>query len=156
MKAVIGICLGSQMIASALGQNVYKNNDKEIGWYPVMLTDEGENSGLLTKAWNNNVFFHWHGETFDLPDGAVHMAFSKACRNQAFHIHGRVFGFQFHPETNTQTLNQMISAGGDELVKGKYVMNAGEILDQQHYLLHCKELMFYFLSRLANSSNLLG
>lgn len=148
-KVVIGICLGSQMIASALGKRVYKNDKKEIGWYPVQLTAEG--SSVLNAPWHNQTFFHWHGETFDLPDGAVPLAYSAGCKNQAFCIGGKVFGFQFHPETNRQTLHQMVEAGGEELVPAEYVMRGEDILALENTSDKVKPLMFEFLDGVKNS-----
>lgn len=145
-KVVIGICLGSQMIASALGKRVYKNEKKEIGWYPVQLTAKG--TTILNAPWSNQTFFHWHGETFDLPDGATHLAYSAGCKNQAFCMEKNVFGFQFHPETNRQTLHQMVNAGGEELVPAEYVMPAEEILKHEAISDTIKPLMFEFLDSL--------
>lgn len=144
-KVVIGICLGGQMIASALGKRVYKNDKKEVGWFPVHLTTEGKESSLFSDYWNGKQFFHWHGETFDLPDGAIHLAYSDGCKNQAFSIGKNVFGFQFHPETNSQTLQQMVNAGGEELVKAEYVMTAEEILALENTSNKVRPLMFEFL-----------
>jgi GMP synthase-like glutamine amidotransferase len=146
-KVIIGICLGSQMIASALGKRVYKNDKKEIGWYPVQLTAEG--STILNAPWNNQTFFHWHGETFELPDGAAHLAYSEGCKNQAVCMGKNVYGFQFHPETNRQTLHQMVNAGGEELVPAEYVMPDEEILKLEAISDTVKPLMFEFLDKVV-------
>lgn len=148
-KTVIGICLGAQLIASALGARVYRNPQKEIGWLPVQLTAQGLAHPLFKTGWNGQTFFHWHGETFDLPPGAVHLACSEGCKHQAFCIGNKVFAFQFHPETNAQTLHQMVSAGGEELVKATYVMTAPEIEQQQHHLQKTSPLFFAWLDVLA-------
>lgn len=148
-KTVIGICLGSQMIANVLGKKVYKNAAKEIGWYPVSLTKNAPESTAISPQWNNELFFHWHGETFDLPDGAVHLAFSVGCVNQAYRIGQKIWGFQFHPETNYQTLEQMVSSGGRELVKDKYVMTAEEILNAKSQIEITKPLYYGLLDQLA-------
>lgn len=148
-KAVIGICLGSQMIASALGKAVYKNKMKEIGWFPLHLTDEGMHSEFLSPEWNDQLFLHWHGETFDLPEGAAHLAFSAGCVNQAFCIGNKVFGFQFHPETNLQTLAQMVNSGAEELIKDKFVMEAKEILKRASIIDSTRILYFKFLDKVA-------
>ena len=96
--SVLGICLGAQLIAKALGAAVYSNRVKEIGWEPVHFTPEGIQDPLFTGLESPSRFFHWHGETFDLPSGATWLAYSDDCRNQAFRYAGNVCGIQFHPE----------------------------------------------------------
>jgi len=147
-KTVIGFCLGSQMIVNVLGKKVYSNKVKEIGWYPVSLTDTGKQSAFFTPQWDRQVFFHWHGETFDLPDEAEHLAFTETCSNQAFIIGNRIFGFQFHPETNYQTLQQMVESGNAELVKDKFVMEAAEILAAKNYIETTRPLCFELLDKI--------
>src|SRR6185295_12926699 len=94
-KMVLGICLGAQLIASAMGAKVYRNRQKEIGWYEVQLTKAARNTDLFPYAPDEFLTFHWHGETFDLPNGAVRIATSAATPNQGF-IYGRnVVALQF-------------------------------------------------------------
>ena len=112
-KAVLGICLGAQLIASALGARVYPGREKEIGWFPVFA--EPAVSGTFTFPEDTEVF-HWHGETFDLPNGAVHLASSAACQNQAFQVGARVIGLQFHLETTPESAESMISHCASELL----------------------------------------
>jgi GMP synthase (glutamine-hydrolysing) len=98
-KPVLGICLGAQLIAKALGQRVYRNAAKEIGWFPLHFTPAGSGDPLLNGLPNPATVLQWHGETFDLPSGAEHLASSELCRNQAFRYGSQVYGFQFHLET---------------------------------------------------------
>lgn len=103
-KPVLGICLGAQLIAKALGARVYRNPVKEIGWYPVSWTDEAHRDPLFSGLTQPEAVFHWHGETFDLPPGAVWLAASEACRNQAFRFGTNVYGLQFHLEVTPQMI----------------------------------------------------
>jgi GMP synthase (glutamine-hydrolysing) len=96
-RPVLGICLGAQLIARAAGARVYRNAVKEIGWAPVYWTDAGRHDGLFTGLDQPENVLHWHGETFDLPAGAEWLAWSDACRHQAFRL-GRAYGVQFHLE----------------------------------------------------------
>jgi GMP synthase-like glutamine amidotransferase len=117
-RAVLGVCLGAQMIASALGARVFANAHKEIGWFPVQaVSQDADAFGFPPQA----TVFHWHGETFDLPPGAVHLASSAGCRNQAFQIGSNVIGLQFHLETTPETADQLIRHCRAELVAGEYV-----------------------------------
>ncbi len=116
--AVVGICLGAQLIANALGARVYPGSDKEIGWFPV----RGEATGPDRFPFPSGCeVFHWHGETFDLPPDAKLLASSAACRNQAFQLGRNVIGLQFHLETTPESLDAIIVNSRDELVPGPYV-----------------------------------
>ena len=126
-KAVIGICLGAQLIASAMGATVYPNKEKEIGWFPVTGTQPGNMEELFTFP-QELLVFHWHGETFDLPEGAMRLARSDACRNQAFQLGKRVIGLQFHLETTPDTARDLVYHCRDELQPSRYVQSEAEIL----------------------------
>jgi GMP synthase-like glutamine amidotransferase len=96
-QPVLGICLGAQLIAKAMGARVYRNSEKEIGFFEVEFAEEAQDDPVFSGLKNETVF-HWHGETFDLPAGAVLLASSARCRNQAFRIGERTYGMQFHLE----------------------------------------------------------
>ena len=83
-KAILGVCLGSQLIADVLGSRVYRNSQPEIGWFPIQRSPEAAAHNLGKLFPQQAEVFHWHGETFDLPRGALHLARSQACANQAF------------------------------------------------------------------------
>jgi GMP synthase-like glutamine amidotransferase len=103
-QPVLGICLGSQLIARALGSRVYRNPQKEIGWFDIHLTEAASNDALFSSVNSSETVFHWHGETFDLPPGATHLAYSEACRNQAFRFGPNVYGLQFHLEVTPEMI----------------------------------------------------
>ncbi|MCU7795922.1 MAG: gamma-glutamyl-gamma-aminobutyrate hydrolase family protein [Candidatus Thiodiazotropha sp. (ex Myrtea spinifera)] len=125
-KPMLGICLGAQLIACALGARVYRNHEKEIGWFPVQ--------GLAMPDSNTFRFpgstevFHWHGETFDLPKGASCIAESAVCRHQAFQIGRAVIGFQFHLETTPESAQAIVSNCRDELIPAAYIQTEVDIL----------------------------
>jgi GMP synthase-like glutamine amidotransferase len=127
-KPVLGICLGSQLIASALGARVYPNKEKEIGWFLVNGLQP-----LPQSCFQFPVSFtplHWHGETFDLPAGAVLLATSEACHNQAFQYGKKVLAIQFHPEATEETLQDFTYHFEKELVPAKYIQTKAEILTE--------------------------
>ena len=103
-QPVLGICLGAQLIAKAMGARVYRNPGKEIGWYEVAFAEAAARDPLLCGIESPQELFHWHGETFDLPDGAVRLASSALCVNQAFHIGNLLYGFQFHLEVTPEMI----------------------------------------------------
>ena len=108
-RPVLGICLGAQLVASVLGARVGPNAHEEVGWYPVTLTEEGAASPLFDGVPSRFAAFHWHGDTFDVPPGAVRAASSEACANQAFAYGDRVAGVQFHPEVTAESLSLMLA-----------------------------------------------
>ena len=97
-KPVLGVCLGSQILAAALGARVYPHARKEIGWDDIELLAGARDDPLLTGLPSTVKAFHWHGDTFDLPAGAVHLASSRTCRNQAFRFGPNAWGLQCHLE----------------------------------------------------------
>ncbi|MCE9598877.1 MAG: type 1 glutamine amidotransferase [Spirochaetia bacterium] len=124
-KSVIGVCLGAQLIASVSGAQVYRNPEKEIGWYPVRFNEEATKrfKGLPVEL---NVL-HWHGETFDLPVGAIHLASSTACENQAFLMEDRVLGLQFHLEAMADNVEQLLWNCPEDITRDPWVQNASQI-----------------------------
>jgi GMP synthase-like glutamine amidotransferase len=132
-KPVLGICLGAQLIAGAAGARVYRNPLKEIGWFPIYgISSEDRSIFSFPPAVE---VFHWHGETFDLPSGAICLAKSDGCENQAFQIGKSVIGLQFHLETTSKDAREMVSYCRDELVPAKYIQTTKEILSvkQERY-----------------------
>jgi GMP synthase (glutamine-hydrolysing) len=95
---LLGICLGSQLIAKALGSRVYQNPSREIGWEPVHFTAAAADDPVFSAFASPTTLFHWHEETFDLPRGSEWLAYSEKCLHQAYRYGQNVYGVQFHPE----------------------------------------------------------
>ncbi|MCP5115400.1 MAG: glutamine amidotransferase [bacterium] len=110
-KPILGICLGCQLIAKALGARVFRNPVKEIGWALVERTDAGRIDPLLASFRDPETVLHWHGETFDLPTGATLLAQSENCANQAFRFGPNVYGLQFHLEATADMVAAWSRAG---------------------------------------------
>jgi GMP synthase-like glutamine amidotransferase len=144
-KIVLGICLGSQLLAEALGAKVYPNAVKEIGFFPVAVIDD-ELTAHLPKEW---MVFHWHGDTFDLPEASVLLASSGACKNQAYRM-GKCVGLQFHPEADVALIQQMVHHEKAELVKDEYVQTEAAIMAALHLGDANKELLFNLLDNIIN------
>jgi GMP synthase-like glutamine amidotransferase len=125
-KPVLGICLGAQMIASAMGARVFRNPVKEIGWFPIHAIDSNEDDVFRFPPFVT--VFHWHGETFDLPPKAICLAKSAGCQNQAFQLDKSVIGLQFHLETTPESARELISNCRNELVPSPYIQAEEEIL----------------------------
>jgi len=125
-KPVLGICLGAQLMANALGARIYRNPETEIGWFPVEGVPQSDASTFSFPP--STRVFHWHGETFDLPPGARHLARSAACENQAFQVGSSVLGLQFHLETTPESLRALISNACEELVSAPFVQSETELL----------------------------
>ena len=127
-KNVIGICLGAQLIADVLGAKVIKNAHKEIGWFPVRTINTNVLSEFNFFPKECNVF-HWHTDTFDIPQGAVHIVRSDACFNQAFsYNNGRVIGLQFHMEMTDAGIKHLIEQGKNELTDDEYIQQPKDML----------------------------
>ncbi|WP_456384356.1 type 1 glutamine amidotransferase [Desulfolithobacter sp.] len=124
---VLGICLGAQLIADVLGARVHPGAHKEIGWFPVFLTPEARETRIFGFLEPELTVFHWHGDTFAIPEGSVHLARSEACQNQAFLYDDRVLGLQFHLESTPESVELITRHCQDELIPGIWIQNRSEI-----------------------------
>ena len=105
---VLGICLGAQLIAKTLGAKVYPNKEKEIGWYDLSPTRGAIDDPLFKQLGPAEKVFQWHGDTFDIPEGAVHLASSPLCVNQAFRFGHTVYALQFHLEVDETMIDRWL------------------------------------------------
>jgi GMP synthase-like glutamine amidotransferase len=125
-KPVLGICLGAQLIADAMGAKVYPGPEKEIGWFSIQGTGSDERQSFQFPP--SLEVFHWHGDTFELPEGATRLARSRGCENQAFQLGRSVIGLQFHLETTPESAAAIVSNCREELVSAPYIQTEKEIL----------------------------
>jgi GMP synthase-like glutamine amidotransferase len=124
-KLVLGICLGAQFLADALGARVHKNGEPEIGWFTLRATDEALQSATFSEVPAEFTALHWHGDTFEVPEGATLLASSDATAHQAFEADGgRVLGLQFHLEATPAGIEALIAECPDELVELPHVESA--------------------------------
>lgn len=110
---VLGVCLGAQIIAKALGAEVYPGEQAEVGWGEVNVSEEGSGDPIFSSVGEEIPVLHWHGETFDLPEGASHLASSPLYANQAFRWGECVYGLQFHLEATREMIREWVREDGD-------------------------------------------
>jgi GMP synthase-like glutamine amidotransferase len=152
-KAVVGICLGGQLIACALDGLVTKNPWPEIGWLPIRWTEAALSDPLFAGFPPEAVVLEWHGDTFSqLPAGARLLAKSEACAHQAFVFKERVFGFQFHLETTLPLLRQFVAGFSGQLVDSPYVQSAREMLSRPEHIERNNAWLFAFLAALEEKT----
>ena len=148
-KPVLGICLGAQLIADALGGRVYQNPEFEIGWFPVRTQESARRSPLFERFPAEFTALHWHGDTFDLPPGATLLASTDACANQAFVCRENVVGLQFHIEVRPEDVRSFVQGETAALPKGKYVQSFEEILAGDCYMPTVHRLLADVLDAMA-------
>ena len=126
--AVLGVCLGAQLISEVLGGTVTQNRQKEIGWFPVTWTEAAAGTPIFGGLPRQTIAFHWHGDTFSIPPGAVHLAASAGCDHQAFQYGQRVVGLQFHWDYTAGSVETMIRNCGDELIDAPGIQKPAEMV----------------------------
>lgn len=127
-KYILGICLGAQILAETLGEQVIKNPQKEIGWFPISKTMDKKHK-ILDALPDRFTAFHWHGETFSIPENMFSIGQSEACQNQGF-FNNHILALQFHLESTRESVQSLIENCGDELVQGKYIQKIDVILKE--------------------------
>ncbi len=144
-KVVLGICLGSQFIAAAMGAKVYPGPMKEIGWFPIQVIQ----NDILKLKDSSPIVFHWHGDTFDLPENAQRIASTPEVTNQAFSIGKKVIGLQFHLEQTEETILGMIENCGQELSEeGEKIQVVDQIIANKKHFEANKQAMHTTLNQL--------
>ncbi len=151
-KIVLGICLGAQLIADVMGARVTKNKYREIGWFPVNREIDGSESPLADAFPEMLDVFHWHGDTFEIPEGARLLATSEACRNQGFIYEDRVVGLQFHLETTPESAAALVQHCAGELDGSKYVQSGTEMLSDASRFDRINRVMAALLEKLEKVS----
>ncbi len=151
-KVVVGICLGAQLIADVLGAVVHKHHMKEIGWFPVSLTPLGWDSPIFSKLPATFEAFHWHGDTFRIPKGALHIASSECCPNQAFIYGDRVIGLQFHIETMPEGVKALMEKCAHEFKEeSEYIQEPDKVLEQIDKCAKLNETLFLLLDSIKEA-----
>jgi len=153
-RKILGICLGAQLIASALGAQVTKNHHKEIGWFPIRKTVSGCNCKLLKNIPDSCLALHWHGDTFDIPQNAGLEISSDACKNQLFTYNDKVIGMQFHFEATEESIDALVDNCSSELIPGLYIQDANTIKHYaREYCIHSHKYLSTIIRNLVNSDN---
>ncbi|MDR1640150.1 MAG: type 1 glutamine amidotransferase [Clostridiales bacterium] len=147
-KTILGFCLGAQLLSDALGGKVTRNEHPEIGWHKIKTFGYRQAKHFSTLPPEFQAF-SWHGDTFSVPPGALALAESAGCKNQAFSCEDRIFGFQFHLESTIETISALIENCKDELVPGPYVQTAEELL-RPDFVKEANGLMAGLLESLKN------
>lgn len=155
-KIVLGICLGAQLVADALGARVYRNKYREIGWFNINRSPEVGGTILSTAIPEQAKVFHWHEDTFDIPGGANAIADSEACKNQGFILHDRVVAFQFHLETTLESSTALIENCRNELDGSQYVQSEEEILSEIERFSTVNRVMSSVLNALESKKSQVG
>ena len=153
-KKAIGVCLGAQFLADALGGRVTQNAHKELGWFPVEFTPEFQKIDWLSPVPQELTVCHWHGDTFSIPPGATLLGSSKACLNQGFVWKKQVLGFQFHIELSAGDLARIPENFISEFPLGPWVQPVRQIIsDAILYECDCQKFLFQTLDKFFEVNN---
>lgn len=145
-KRVLGICLGAQLIANALGESVTRAPQKEIGWHTINLGSHALLSGIESKQ----MAFHWHSDTFSVPEEAQAIASSEATPNQGFVYHDRVVALQFHLEMTEHIVNNLVDRFASELIPAQWIQAPKQMLSDSSLFDHSAKAMRQLLTNMAN------
>lgn len=146
-RPALGICLGAQLIAASLGAEVTPGPHREIGWHELQFLPALGDFRIFRELPPSGKVFHWHGDTFRIPEGATRIACSKAFPNQGF-IYRNALAFQFHLEATLSSVRQLADNCRDEMIPGPFVQSEEEFLREVRYYGANQRLMFRFLDYL--------
>lgn len=153
-KIVLGICLGSQLIASALGAKVFPNQEPEMGVFPVYFNESASSDDVFKHFGKKLEVLHIHNDTFDVPDGAVCMASSVLTPNQAFKYGSNVFALQFHFEVNQSQLIAFREKAFDDTLKGRWIQSGVAIMSYSELIQRNNAILFKVLDSIVIMNNL--
>ena len=147
-KQVLGICLGAQLIADVLGAKVYNNQYKEIGWFQLRKV-----LPALDMFPNEFIGFHWHSDTFDIPEDCLRIAETEACPNQGFVSKDEnVLALQFHLEIKKEGIEKLVGKCGDEIIEAKFIQDKESILLPKRYITKSNDLMIKLLNNIKDKT----
>jgi len=149
-KPVLGICLGAQVIAAALEEEVQPGPHKEIGWHNLQFLPSLGDYKIFTDLPGPRKVLHWHGDTFNIPEEATRIASSQAFPNQGFILGSNVVALQFHLEATQESIAELVENCRDELVEGPHIQTEKEILSGDGHFESNHQLLFKFLDYLSS------
>jgi len=150
-KSILGICLGAQLIADCLNAKVYSGTNKEIGWFEITKTIQ-DNNTLPLNLPETIMAFHWHGDTFEIPEGASQLYKSDACENQAFIYNDKVMALQFHLEITNETIKKLVHNCSAELSESSpYIQDKNTILNTEEKLTEPNSIINSILNYLVSN-----
>ncbi len=147
-KPVLGICLGAQILATALGEEVYPGSQKEIGWHNLQFLPSLGDFRLWKDLPSSRKVFHWHGDTFPIPNGAIRIASSQSFPNQGFIYQNKVLALQFHLEVTPDSVKGIVENNRNELVPGPFIQSEEGILGELNMYKENQDLMIRLLDYL--------
>ncbi len=151
-KYILGFCLGAQLIGEALGAVTLKSPEKEVGIWPITLTEDGKNDPLFEGFGDTFDVIHWHNDMPGIPEGSVIIASSPGCPHQAFRYNKRVYGLQFHMEFTQDNAKTMCDCCPDDLKPSKFTQSKEDILTSD--LLSINQKLNLILNRFTNTNSL--
>ena len=150
-KTILGICLGAQMIARACGANVGKNKYPEIGWFNISIKNTEKFPAVLQNVFPETVeVFHWHGDTFEIPDNALLFASSEVCANQGYILNDRVIGLQFHIETTADSVELLVNNCRADLDESVFVQSEEKIREKSEKYKSLNQMLFDLLKNIVD------
>lgn len=149
-KPLLGICLGAQLIANVLGARIRHSPKREIGWFPVRRTEESDRYRAFKELPRSFDALHWHRQMFDIPEGAVRLASSSGCLNQAFGYADHVLALQFHLESTAESAESLVRYCPTDPVPDEFVQDRRELLSMPERFQEANRLMADMLDQFVS------